>query len=40
MTDFDEFAGVPWEPHPRAKGGFESRSNVLPADGEEVEESF
>ncbi len=23
VTDFDKFAGVPWEPYPGAKGGFE-----------------
>ncbi len=28
ITDFDEFVGVPWEPYPGAKGGFELRSKV------------
>ena len=28
VTEFDKFVGVPWEPYPGAKGGFELRSKV------------
>ena len=33
VQDFDKFVGVPWEPYPGMKGGFELKSKVrLPAD--------
>ncbi len=33
VADFDKFVGVPWEPYPGAKGGYELRSKVrLPAE--------
>ncbi len=38
-TDLAKFVGMPWEPCPEAKGGFELRSKVrLPADQEDFTE--
>ena len=40
VADFDKFVGVPWEPYPGAKGGFELRSKVrLPAEQADVTET-
>ena len=40
VVDFDKFVGVPWEPYPGAKGGFELRSKVrLPAERAEFSET-
>ena len=40
MTEFDKFVGVPWEPYPGAKGGFELRSKVrLPTEYAEFTET-
>jgi hypothetical protein len=40
VVHFDKFVGVPWEPYPGAKGGFELRSTVrLPAEGAEFTET-
>ena len=40
VIDFDMFVGVPWEPYPGAKGGFELRSKVrLPAERAEFTET-
>ena len=40
VTEFDKFVGVPWEPYPGAKGGFELRSKVrLPTEHAEFTET-
>ena len=39
VAEFDKFVGVPWEPYPGAKGGFELRSKVrLPTEHAEFTE--
>ena len=40
MVEFDKFVGVPWEPYPGAKGGFELKSKVrLPTEHAEFTET-
>jgi hypothetical protein len=40
VTEFDKFVGVPWEPYPGAKGGFELKSKVrLPTEHAELTET-